>query len=176
MQCCSTDLSKISFKFTDKVSVFDDLSVSKTHFTDKQAFSSDLSVNFCPLWWRFTDKRSIFIDVSVILPNAAPAQSSLQVLSQIYRQTILGYFHHGNGKRHAYEKTGWFAIICKSSGFSIWDRVFSQPLFAFSDRLMFCSKKFSNRSCSRNSGFKNTIALHFIKKAGTPRPFNQKFQ
>ena len=54
----------------------------------------------------FTDKLSIFIDVSVILPNAAPAQSSLQVLSQIYRQTILGYFHHGNGKRHAYEKTG----------------------------------------------------------------------
>ncbi|EGX99289.1 hypothetical protein ANHS_132 [Ligilactobacillus ruminis ATCC 25644] len=44
--------------------------------------------------------------MSVILPNAAPAQSSLQVLSQIYRQTILGYFHHGNGRRHAYEKTG----------------------------------------------------------------------
>ena len=65
MQCCSTDLSKISFKFTDKASVFADLSVSKTHFTDKQAFSSDLSVNFCPLWWRFTDKSRFSEHLSV---------------------------------------------------------------------------------------------------------------
>ena len=49
IQCCSIYLNKISFKFTDKASIFDDLSVSKTHFTDKQAFSSNLSVNFCPL-------------------------------------------------------------------------------------------------------------------------------
>ena len=41
--------AKISFKITDKASIFDDLSVSKTHFTDKPAFSSDLSVNFWPL-------------------------------------------------------------------------------------------------------------------------------
>ena len=41
--------AKISFKITDKASIFDDLSVSKTHFTDKPAFSGDLSVNFCPL-------------------------------------------------------------------------------------------------------------------------------
>ena len=65
MQCCSTDLSKISFKFTDKASVFADLSVSKTHFTDKQVFSSDLSVNFCPLWWRFTDKSRFSEHLSV---------------------------------------------------------------------------------------------------------------
>jgi hypothetical protein len=37
--------ANISFKFTDKVPFFDDLSVTKMHFTDKQAFSSDLSVN-----------------------------------------------------------------------------------------------------------------------------------
>ena len=38
--------AKISFKFTDKVPIFADLSVTKTHFTDKPGFSSDLSVNF----------------------------------------------------------------------------------------------------------------------------------
>ena len=65
MQCCSTDLSKISLKFTDKASFFDDLSVSKTHFTDKPAFSGDLSVNFCPLWWGFTDKRLFSEHLSV---------------------------------------------------------------------------------------------------------------
>ena len=43
------NLSKISFKFTDKEPFFADLSVSKTHFTDKPTFSSDLSVNFWPL-------------------------------------------------------------------------------------------------------------------------------
>ena len=45
----STNQAKISLKFTDKVTIFDDLSVSKTHFTDKPAFFSDLSVNFWPL-------------------------------------------------------------------------------------------------------------------------------
>ena len=40
---------KISLKFTDKASIFDDLSVSKTHFTDKPPFFGDLSVNFKPL-------------------------------------------------------------------------------------------------------------------------------
>ncbi|MEQ2871186.1 prevent-host-death protein [Ligilactobacillus ruminis] len=49
MQCCSTNLSKISLKFTDKVPFLADLSVSKTHFTDKPAFYGDLSVNFGPL-------------------------------------------------------------------------------------------------------------------------------
>ena len=57
MQCCSTNLSRISLKFTDKVPFLADLSVSKTHFTDKPAFSSGLSVNFWPLYWKFTDKR-----------------------------------------------------------------------------------------------------------------------
>jgi len=41
--------ANISFKFTDKVPFFADLSVTKMHFTDKPAISSDLSVNFCPL-------------------------------------------------------------------------------------------------------------------------------
>ncbi|KRM81722.1 hypothetical protein FC25_GL001640 [Ligilactobacillus ruminis DSM 20403 = NBRC 102161] len=45
MQCCSTNLDKISLKFTDKVPFFAGFSVSKTHFTDKPAFSSDVSVN-----------------------------------------------------------------------------------------------------------------------------------
>jgi len=40
----------------------------------------------------------------VILPNAAPDKSARQALSQIYRQTIFGYFHHS--RRHAYKKTG----------------------------------------------------------------------
>ena len=61
----SSSSVKISFKFTDKVLFFDDLSVSKTHFTDKPAFSSDLSVNFCPLCWGFTDKRLFSEHLSV---------------------------------------------------------------------------------------------------------------
>ena len=38
--------AKISLKFTDKESIFADLSVIKTHFTDKLVFFGDLSVNF----------------------------------------------------------------------------------------------------------------------------------
>ena len=108
--------AKILLEFTDNAGFLASLSVSKTHFTDKPAFSSDLSVK--PRSKRlnfygqtavfahfvrnrhfssrtFTDRRPIFIDVSVILPNAAPDKSARQTLSQIYRQTILGYFHHG---------------------------------------------------------------------------------
>ena len=65
MQYCSTNLSKISFKFTDKEPFFADLSVSKTHFTDKPAFSNDLSVNFWPLWWGFTDRIHFLEHLSV---------------------------------------------------------------------------------------------------------------
>ena len=65
MQCCSTDLSKISLKFTDKVPFLADLSVSKTHFTDKPAFSGDLSVNFWPLWGWFTDTSRFLEHLSV---------------------------------------------------------------------------------------------------------------
>ena len=68
MQCCTTNLGKISLKFTDKASIFDDLSVSKTHFTDKPAFFSDLSVNFWPLWWGFTDK-SLFSEHLSVKPG-----------------------------------------------------------------------------------------------------------
>ena len=32
--------------------------------------------------------------MAVILPNAAPDKSAHRALSQIYRQTILGYFRH----------------------------------------------------------------------------------
>ena len=64
-QYCSTDLSKISLKFTDKVPFFADLSVSKTHFTDKPAFSNDLSVNFWQLWWGFTDTSRFLEHLSV---------------------------------------------------------------------------------------------------------------
>ena len=49
IQCCSTNPAKISLKFTDKASIFADLSVIKTHFTDKPSFPGDLSVNFWPL-------------------------------------------------------------------------------------------------------------------------------
>ncbi|MBT9627515.1 prevent-host-death protein [Ligilactobacillus ruminis] len=38
--------AKISLEFTDKESIFADLSVIKTHFTDKPSFFGDLSVNF----------------------------------------------------------------------------------------------------------------------------------
>ena len=65
MQCCSTDLSRIALKFTDKVPFFADLSVSKTHFTDKPAFSNDLSVNFWPLWCGFTDTSRFLEHLSV---------------------------------------------------------------------------------------------------------------
>ena len=65
MQCCSTNLSKISFKFTDKVPFWADLSVIKTHFTDKLVFFGDLSVNFWPSWWGFTDKNRFSEHLSV---------------------------------------------------------------------------------------------------------------
>ena len=65
IQCCSTNLVKISCRFTDKVPFWADLSVIKTHFTDKPAFSSDLSVNFWPLWWWFTDKAGFLEHLSV---------------------------------------------------------------------------------------------------------------
>ena len=45
---CSTNLFKISLKFTDKV-----------------PFLADLSVNFCPLWWEFTDKAGFSEHLSV---------------------------------------------------------------------------------------------------------------
>ena len=45
-RCAASAQAKIQGKITDKVPVFDDLSVSKAHFTDKPPFSSDLSVNF----------------------------------------------------------------------------------------------------------------------------------
>lgn len=48
IQCCSIYLNKISFKFTDKETVF-------AHFVRNCHFSSS----------PFTDKISIFIDVSV---------------------------------------------------------------------------------------------------------------
>ena len=63
-------------------------------------------------------------------------------------------------------------LIANHPVFQFETEFFPRPLFVFSDCLMFCIKKFSNRFCSRNSGFRNAIALHFIKKAGTPRPFN----
>ena len=60
MHYCSTNLSKIPFKFTDKAAVFDDLSVSKTHFTDKPAFPSDLSVKPGPKHLNFYGQSDIF--------------------------------------------------------------------------------------------------------------------
>ena len=65
MQRCSTNLSGISLKFTDKRPFLTILSVSKTHFTDKPAFSGDLSVNFWPLWWGFTDTSRFLEHLSV---------------------------------------------------------------------------------------------------------------
>ena len=67
-QYCSTDSSKISFKFTNKEHIFDGLSVSKTHFTDKPAFFGDLSVNFWPLCWWFTDRR-LFLEYLSVKPG-----------------------------------------------------------------------------------------------------------
>ena len=81
--------AKISFKITDKASIFDDLSVSKTHFTDKPAFPSDLSVNFWPLWWWFTDK-SRFLDHLSVKPRSKPSKS--------YGQTAI--FDHFVRNRH----------------------------------------------------------------------------
>ncbi|MBD9205413.1 MAG: hypothetical protein EGQ27_04360 [Lactobacillus ruminis] len=67
-------------------------------------------------WSRpFTDRRPIFIDVSV---NGTPDESVSQALSQIYRQTILGYFHHRRQLSCMRKKRIRFAIDCKSSGFS----------------------------------------------------------
>ncbi|MBD9204791.1 MAG: hypothetical protein EGQ27_01015 [Lactobacillus ruminis] len=69
MQCCSTDLSKISFKFTDKVPFLADLSVKPgpkrlnfygqtagfDHFVRNRYFSDR----------PFTDSMPILIDLSV---------------------------------------------------------------------------------------------------------------
>ena len=68
MQYCSTNLSKISLKFTDRRPILADLSVSKTHFTDKPAFSSDVSVNFELSLWGFTDKR-LFLEYLSVKPG-----------------------------------------------------------------------------------------------------------
>ena len=57
MQCCSTNLSKISSRFTDKVPFF-----------------ADLSVNFCPLWWGFTDRR-LFLEHLSVKPRSKPPKS-----------------------------------------------------------------------------------------------------
>jgi hypothetical protein len=56
----------------------------------------------------------------VLLPNAAPDKSARQAFMQIYRQTILGYFHHGKAiVMHTQKNRIRLAIDCKSSGFSI---------------------------------------------------------
>ena len=89
MQCCITNLVKISFRFTDKALIFDDLSVSKTHFTDKQGIFNDLSVNFWPLWWGFTDKVG-FLDHLSVKPGSKRLKS--------YGQTAI--FDHFVRKRH----------------------------------------------------------------------------
>ena len=89
MQCCITNLVKISFRFTDKAPFFDDLSVSKTHFTDKQGIFNDLSVNFWPLWWEFTDKVGFLDRLSVKM-------GSKRLRS--YGQTAI--FDHFVRKRH----------------------------------------------------------------------------
>ena len=119
MQCCSTDLSRIALKFTDKVPFFADLSVSKTHFTDKPAFSNDLSVNFWPLWWRFTDRRPIFIDMSVngsdFSKYSAHSVSTPSHQSKLPIRFASGYFHHGRQLSCIRKKAGWFTI---------WDMVF----------------------------------------------------
>ena len=137
------DLSVSKTHFTDKPAFSSGLSVNFCplywEFTDKSRFSKHLSVkpgpkrlNFygqtaifdhfvrnCHFLSRpFTDRRPIFIDVSVILTNATPAQSARQALSQIYRQTILGYFHHRRQLSCMRKKRIRFAIDCKSSGFS----------------------------------------------------------
>ena len=57
MQCCSTNLSKISSRFTDKVPFF-----------------ADLSVNFWPLWWGFTDRR-LFLEHLSVKPRSKPPKS-----------------------------------------------------------------------------------------------------
>ena len=89
MQCCSTDLDKISLKFTDEVPFFDDLSVSKTHFTDKPAFSSDLSVIFWSLCWWVTDTSRFSEHLSV-----KPGPKRLN----FYGQTVI--FTHFVRNRH----------------------------------------------------------------------------
>ena len=89
MQCCSTNLSRISLKFTDKRPFLPIVSVSKTHFTDKPAFSGDLSVNFGPLCWGFTDRSRFSEHLSV-----KPGPKRLN----FYGQTAI--FDHFVRKRH----------------------------------------------------------------------------
>nr|WP_270351150.1 hypothetical protein [Ligilactobacillus ruminis] len=59
MHCCSTNVAKISFEFTDNEPFLADLSVSKTHFTDKRPIFIDVSVNgsaFCKMQRPFNQR------------------------------------------------------------------------------------------------------------------------
>ena len=98
----------------------------------------------------------------MILPNVAPAQSSLQVLSQIYRQTILGYFHPG--RRHAYEKTGLDLQLIANHPVFQFETEFFPSLFLH----------FQIDPVAATQASENTIALHFIKKAETSPPLTPK--
>ena len=65
----------------------------------------------------------------MILPNAAPDKSACRALSQIYRQTVFGCFHHGRRSSCIRKKAGLdLRLIANHPAFSIWGLVFSWPL------------------------------------------------
>ena len=143
------DLSVSKTHFTDKPAFSDDLSVNFWplwwEFTDKAGFLEHLSVKPGPKRLNFygqtaifdhfvrkrhfssepfTDRRLIFIDLSVNGSDfdkcstrsiSAPSSQSNLPPSSFWRLSCIR-----NRIR--------FAIDCKSSGFSIWGIVFSQPL------------------------------------------------
>ena len=143
------DLSVSKTHFTDKPTFSSDLSVNFWplwwRFTDKAGFLKHLSVKTGPKRLNFygqtaifdhfvrkrhfssgpfTDRRLIFIDLSVNGSDfvkystrsiSAPSSQSNLPPSSFWRLSCIR-----NRIR--------FAIDCKSSGFSIWGMVFSQPL------------------------------------------------
>ena len=85
IQCCSIYLNKISFKFTDKASIFADLSVklgSKLPKSYGQTAIFDHFVRNRHFSRRpITDKVSIFIDLSVNGSDFDKCSAALQLLN-----------------------------------------------------------------------------------------------
>ena len=146
------DLSVSKTHFTDKPAFLSDLSVNFWPlwwwFTDKTPFLEHLSVKPGPkrlnfygqaaildhfvrnrhFWSKsFTDRRPVFIDVSVNGRDFCQMQRLINqhtMLSVKFPAKLFLLISIVASNRHAYEKNGWFAINCKSTGFSIWGMFF----------------------------------------------------
>ena len=102
-QYCSTDLSKISLKFTDTSGFLEHLSVKpelkRLNFYGQSAFFDHFVRNRHFLIVPFTDRRPIFIDMSVngsdFSKYSAHSVSTPSHQSKLPIRFASGYFHYG---------------------------------------------------------------------------------